>query len=250
VLVHAAGTDLADLEFCQFHATALALPGSDYDGMLLTEALRGEGAALLDASGRRFTDELAPRDQLTAAILDRMDADGTDHVRLDLRAIEPGRFPNVFAACREAGLTPEREAVPVAPAAHYLIGGVLSDLYGRTTLPGLYAVGECACTSVHGANRLASNSLTECFVFGARAAEAAVTEPPSPTAARAGVALHAAHRADARRDVAPGRAAAPGRRARTAPRRPLLKQRGFRHRLGRRGASDVAANVSRCSITS
>jgi len=178
VLVHAAGTDLADLEFCQFHPTALAPPGSDYDGTLLTEALRGEGAALLDASGRRFTDELAPRDQLTAAILDRMDADGTDHVRLDLRAIEPGRFPNVFAACREAGLTPEREAVPVAPAAHYLIGGVLSDLYGRTTLPGLYAVGECACTGVHGANRLASNSLTECFVFGARAAEAAVTEPP------------------------------------------------------------------------
>ena len=177
VLAHAAGADLADLEFCQFHPTALALPGSVHDGTLLTEALRGEGAALLDATGRRFTDELAPRDQLTAAILDRMDEDGTDHVRLDLRAIDPGRFPNVFAACQHAGLVPEREPVPVAPAAHYLIGGILSDLHGRTTLPGLYAVGECSCTGVHGANRLASNSLTECFVFGARAAEAAAAEP-------------------------------------------------------------------------
>jgi L-aspartate oxidase len=177
VLAHAAGADLADLEFCQFHPTALALPGSEYDGTLLTEALRGEGAALLDASGRRFTDELAPRDQLTAAMLDRMDADGADHVRLDLRDIEPERFPNVFAACHQAGLTPERYPVPVAPAAHYLVGGIRSDLHGRTTLPGLCAVGECACTGVHGANRLASNSLTECFVFGARAAEAAVAEP-------------------------------------------------------------------------
>jgi L-aspartate oxidase len=175
-LAHAAGADLADLEFCQFHPTALALPGSDHDGTLLTEALRGEGATLLDASGRRFTDELAPRDELTAAILDRMDADGADHVALDLRAIDPARFPNVFAACHRAGLAPEQEPVPVAPAAHYLIGGILSDLHGRTTLPGLYAVGECACTGVHGANRLASNSLTECFVFGARAAEAAVAE--------------------------------------------------------------------------
>jgi L-aspartate oxidase len=186
VLAHAAGADLADLEFCQFHPTALALPGSAYDGMLLTEALRGEGAVLLDASGRRFTDELAPRDQLTAEILDRLDADGTDHVRLDLRSIDPARFPNVFAACRDAGLAPEREPVPVAPAAHYLIGGILCDLHGRTTLPGLYAVGECSCTGVHGANRLASNSLTECFVFGARTAQAAAVEhhvarrPPVP----------------------------------------------------------------------
>jgi L-aspartate oxidase len=115
VLAHAAGAELADLEFCQFHPTALALPDSDHDGTLLTEALRGEGATLLDASGRRFTDELAPRDELTAAILDRMDADGSDHVALDLLAINPARFPNVFAACRQAGLHPEREPVPVAP---------------------------------------------------------------------------------------------------------------------------------------
>jgi L-aspartate oxidase len=177
VLAHAAGADLTDLEFCQFHPTALVLPGSDHDGTLLTEALRGEGAALLDASGRRFTDELAPRDQLTAAILERIDADGTDHVRLDLRAIYPAHFPNVFAACHRAGLVPEREPVPVAPAAHYLIGGIACDLHGLTTVPGLYAVGECSCSGVHGANRLASNSLTECFVFGARAAEAVVGEP-------------------------------------------------------------------------
>jgi L-aspartate oxidase len=180
VLAHAAGAALADLEFCQFHPTALALPGNKGDGTLLTEALRGEGAQLLDANGRRFTDELAPRDQATAAILDRMEADGTDHVQLDLRSIDPERFPNVFAACRAAGIDPAREPVPVAPAAHYLMGGVVCDLDGRTTLPGLYAVGESACSGLHGANRLASNSLTECFVFGARAAVSAATEIAGP----------------------------------------------------------------------
>jgi len=177
VIAHVAGAALADLEFCQFHPTALALPGSEYDGTLLTEALRGEGAELLDASGRRFTDELAPRDQVTAAILDRIDADGTDHVRLDLRSLAPQRFPNVFAACRAAGLDPRTEPVPVAPAAHYLMGGIVCDLDGRTSLRSLFAVGECACSGVHGANRLASNSLTECFVFGARAASVAASEP-------------------------------------------------------------------------
>src|SRR5204863_7125480 len=115
--------------------------------------------------------------QVTEAVLDRMQADGIDHVSLDLRRVEPQRFPNVFATCRAAGLAPEREPVPVAPAAHYLMGGVLCDLEGRSTLPGLYAVGECACTGLHGANRLASNSLSECFVFGARAASAAAAEP-------------------------------------------------------------------------
>ena len=177
VLAHAAGAELADLELCQFHPTALALPGSRYDGALVTEAVRGEGATLLDASGRRFTDELAPRDQVTAAILDRMEADGTPHVLLDLRDLDRQRFPNVFAVCRDAGLEPESEPVPVAPAAHYLIGGVTTDLDGRTTLPGLFAVGECACSGLHGANRLASNSLSECFVFGTRAASAALAGP-------------------------------------------------------------------------
>ena len=128
---------------------------------------------------QRFTDELAPRDQVTAAILDRMEADASDHVVLDLRPIPEERFPSVFAACRAAGLDPGAEPVPVAPAAHYLMGGVVCDLNGTTTLPGLYAVGECACSGVHGANRLASNSLSECFVFGARAAAAAAAATPA-----------------------------------------------------------------------
>jgi L-aspartate oxidase len=181
----AAGADLADLEFCQFHPTALALPGTRFDGLLITEAVRGEGAALLDGAGRRFTDELAPRDAVSAAILDRLAADGTSWVRLDLRNLSPARFPNVFSSLREAGLDPTAEPVPVAPAAHYTMGGIAVDLDGRSSVAGLYAVGECACTGLHGANRLASNSLSECFVFGSRAAAAALAEtgaakPPEP----------------------------------------------------------------------
>ncbi|MGB7588901.1 MAG: FAD-dependent oxidoreductase [Solirubrobacterales bacterium] len=190
VLAAAAGADLADLEFCQFHPTALAMPGTPFDGRLITEAVRGEGATLLDASGRRFTDELAPRDAVARAILDCMDADGVDSVLLDLRNIDPARFPNVFESLTEAGLDPHSEPVPVAPTAHYTVGGVAVDLDGRSSLAGLYAVGECSCTGLHGANRLASNSLIECFVFGERAAaaalveDAAVAEPPEPPAWR------------------------------------------------------------------
>jgi L-aspartate oxidase len=181
----AAGAELADLEFCQFHPTALYLPGTRFDGTLITEAVRGEGATLLDAAGRRFTDELAPRDAVTAAILDRLAADRTDSVALDLREVDPARFPNVFATLAEAGLDPASQPVPVAPAAHYTMGGVTVDLDCRSSLPGLYAVGECSCTGLHGANRLASNSLSECFVFGARAAaatleETAIANPPEP----------------------------------------------------------------------
>ena len=179
VLAHQAGAELADLEFCQFHPTALSLPGSASDGSLITEAVRGEGATLLDSAGERFTDELAPRDQVAAAINDRMRADGADHVLIDLREIEPSRFPNVFATLENAGLSPRSEPVPVAPAAHYLMGGIVTDIDGRSTIPGLYAVGECACTGLHGANRLASNSLSECFVFGERAAREAVCEASS-----------------------------------------------------------------------
>ena len=173
VMAHAAGAELADLELCQFHPTALAAPRSRYDGLLVTEAVRGEGAPLLDANGERFTDELAPRDAVTLAVLGRMREDETDHVLLDLRALSEARFPNVFQALREAGFDPARQPIPVAPASHYVMGGVATNLDGRSSLPGLFAVGECACTGLHGANRLASNSLTECFVLGARAASAA-----------------------------------------------------------------------------
>jgi L-aspartate oxidase len=176
VLASAAGADLADLEFCQFHPTALSMPGTQHDGRLITEAIRGEGAHLLDGRGERFTDELAPRDTVTRAILEQMRAEGADSVQLDLREIDPARFPNVFASLAAAGLDPEAEPVPVSPASHYMMGGVAVDLDGRSSLPGLLAVGECSCTGLHGANRLASNSLSECFVFGNRAAAAAVAE--------------------------------------------------------------------------
>jgi L-aspartate oxidase len=185
VMAHAAGAALADLELCQFHPTALAAPGSEHDGLLVTEAVRGEGATLLDANGKRFTDELAPRDAVTLAVLDRMKSDGTDHVLLDMRGLSETRFPSVFEALRKAGHDPAKEPIPVAPASHYVMGGIATDLEGRSSLPGLFAVGECACTGLHGANRLASNSLTECFVLGARAARAAAEEgdagdPPEP----------------------------------------------------------------------
>jgi L-aspartate oxidase len=179
VLASAAGADLADLEFCQFHPTALALPGTRFDGVLITEAIRGEGAKLLGANGERFTDELAPRDAVTAAILVQMKSDQRPNVALDLREIEPARFPNVFESLAGAGLDPRRDPVPVSPAAHYTMGGVVVDLDGRSSVPGLYAVGECSCTGLHGANRLASNSLSECFVFGGRAAIAALAEQPA-----------------------------------------------------------------------
>ncbi len=176
VFAAAAGADLADLEFCQFHPTALALPGTRFDGLLVTEAVRGEGAVLLDASGRRFTDELAPRDTVSAAIFDRMEEEGIDNVRLDLRKVDADRFRSVFESLGEAGLDPHVEPVPVAPAAHYTMGGIAVDLDGRSSLPNLYAVGECSCTGLHGANRLASNSLSECFVFGSRTARATLRE--------------------------------------------------------------------------
>jgi L-aspartate oxidase len=189
VLAHQAGAELAGLELCQFHPTALAAPGSPLDGRLITEAVRGEGAVLLDAAGRRFTDELAPRDQVTAAILDRISADGTASVGLDLQPVALERFPTIVAMLAEAGIDPAIEPVPVAPAAHYLIGGIRTDLVGATAVSGLFAVGECAYTGLHGANRLASNSLSECFVFGTRAAHAAAellgrdlsrSPPPAP----------------------------------------------------------------------
>ncbi len=169
-MAYRAGAAVADLELMQFHPTALA--GS---GLLVSEALRGEGAVLLDEQGRRFTDELAPRDVVARAI----DARGT--ALLDLRRIDRSRFPGLMGRIERSGFDPAVEPIPVAPAAHYTIGGVVTDLDGRTELPGLYAAGECAATGVHGANRLASNSLLECLVFGRRAALAARDDPEPPT---------------------------------------------------------------------
>jgi L-aspartate oxidase len=165
-LAYDAGAALADLEFVQFHPTALPR-----DGFLLSEALRGEGALLVGDDGDRFTDELAPRDVVTRAIVAHGGA------RLDLRPIDRGRFPGLMATLEREGYDPAVEPIPIAPAAHYTVGGIVTDLDGRTTLPGLYAAGECAATGVHGANRLASNSLLECLVFGRRAGLAALAEP-------------------------------------------------------------------------
>ena len=165
------------------------------------------GQRLLGADGERFTDELAPRDAVTLAVLDQMKRDGAGHVLLDMRELPESRFPSVFAALREAGYDPLREPIPVAPASHYVMGGIAADLEGRSSLPGLFAVGECACTGLHGANRLASNSLTECFVLGARAAAAASAEPDAGPAARASLlALRSAAGGDARRRLGPRRA--------------------------------------------
>src|SRR5829696_8566656 len=188
LLAHAAGAALADLEFMQFHPTALRQDGPR-DGFLITEAVRGEGATLHGADGERFVDELAPRDQVALAIQTQLARNGRAAVDLDMRAVEVARFPNIAAALEEVGLDPRRDPIPVAPAAHYTMGGIAADLEGRSSLPGLYAIGESACTGLHGANRLASNSLAECFVFGRRAALAATADPEPPAAARPDAAI-------------------------------------------------------------
>ena len=184
------------------------------DGFLLSEALRGEGALLLDDDGARFTDELAPRDVVARAIAARGQAG------LDLRPIDRSRFPGLIATLERAGYDPAREPIPVSPAAHYTVGGIVTDLDGRTTVAGLYAAGECACTGVHGANRLASNSLLECLVFGRRAALAGLAEP-APAAA---VATRRAARRAASCTGDPARA--------VARRRPDAERRGARDPAG------------------
>ncbi|MCG0277674.1 MAG: L-aspartate oxidase [Thermanaeromonas sp.] len=173
-----AGAEVMDLEFYQFHPTVLAHPGAP--GFLITEALRGEGAVLRNRHGERFMPryhplaELAPRDVVARAIMKEMDRTGTRCVFLDVTHLDTEmlekRFPTVVSTCRRLGLDVCRDWIPVAPAAHYWIGGVRTDLYGRTNLEGLYACGEVACTGAHGANRLASNSLLEAVVFGGRIA--------------------------------------------------------------------------------
>jgi L-aspartate oxidase len=187
-MAYRAGAAIADMEFYQFHPTALSLPG--VPRFLLSEALRGEGAYLRNARGERFMEryhallELAPRDVVARAITrEAMGPEGvTLPVYLDMRhvtGIDPHtRFPGISKFLGEYGLDLRRDSIPVRPAAHYLMGGVRTDVQGRTSLKGLYAAGEAACTGVHGANRLASNSLLEGLVFGARAAEAMSGEMP------------------------------------------------------------------------
>ena len=182
LLARAAGAALADLEFVQFHPTAV-VGVRGREGFLISEAVRGEGATLHDANGDRFVDELAPRDAVARAIFRVLRDQRTTSVSLDMRHVDPARFPNVVTALRDAGLDPASELVPVAPASHYVMGGIVTDLEGLSQVPGLYAVGECACTGLHGANRLASNSLSECFVFGRRAALHALDQPPAPAGA-------------------------------------------------------------------
>lgn len=174
-----AGAQVADIEFVQFHPTVLWLGGgSTGQQPLVSEALRGEGAILVDDDGDRFLvgqhemAELAPRDVVAKAIMYRMRETGREHMWLDARGFDEAvwdrRFPNIRAACLDHGIDPTRDLIPVVPAQHYVSGGLLTDLHGRTSIPGLFAVGECACTGVHGANRLASNSLLEGLVFADR----------------------------------------------------------------------------------
>ncbi|MFI8325161.1 L-aspartate oxidase [Streptomyces sp. NPDC085529] len=176
-----AGAEVSDLEFVQFHPTVLFLgAGAEGQQPLVSEAVRGEGAHLVDADGVRFMlgqhelAELAPRDIVAKAITRRMQQQGAEHMYLDARhfgaEMWEHRFPTILAACRAHGIDPVTDPIPVAPAAHYASGGVRTDLRGRTTVPGLYACGEVACTGVHGANRLASNSLLEGLVFAERIA--------------------------------------------------------------------------------
>lgn len=188
-----AGAEISDLEFVQFHPTVLYLgPEAEGQQPLISEAVRGEGAHLVDADGTRFMvgrhelAELAPRDIVAKAIMRQAHEQGVEHMYLDGRhfgaQMWETRFPTILAACRSHGIDPVTEPIPVAPAAHYASGGVRTDLRGRTTVPGLYACGEVACTGVHGANRLASNSLLEGLVFAERIA-ADIAAPHAPEAA-------------------------------------------------------------------
>ncbi|MGE3960875.1 MAG: L-aspartate oxidase [Dehalococcoidia bacterium] len=188
-LAYHCGAEVMDMEFTQFHPTALVLPGRPV--FLISEAVRGEGAHLFNTRGERFMPrydperaELAPRDVVARAALKEMIECGADHVLLDVTAHSAewltARFPSIYARCLESGLDMARDRIPVSPAAHYTMGGVRTNTWGETTLPGLFAVGETACTGVHGANRLASNSLLETVVFAHRAVERLLTPPDPP----------------------------------------------------------------------
>jgi L-aspartate oxidase len=185
-MAYFAGAEMADMEFIQFHPTALSVEGAPR--FLLSEAMRGEGGVLRNSAGERFMDryderlELAPRDIVSRSIVAEMRRTGSRNVFLDMTALDAdflrARFPKIYETCKAFGLDIAVDLLPVSPASHYCMGGVRTDLWGRTTVPGLYAAGEVSCTGVHGANRLASNSLLEGLVFGARAGEAASADSP------------------------------------------------------------------------
>jgi L-aspartate oxidase len=187
-LGYRAGARIRDMEFVQFHPTALNLPG--LPRFLISEAVRGEGAHLIDNTGARFVDELAPRDVVARAIFGNIRKGGD--VFLDLRHLPSqsivGRFPHIHSFCMEQGIDITRQPLPVVPAAHYFMGGLHTNLMSCTSVPGLYAAGEAASTGVHGANRLASNSLLECVVFGRRAAIAMKSQKPFPRPAASALA--------------------------------------------------------------
>jgi L-aspartate oxidase len=229
-----AGAPLRHMEFVQFHPTTLADP---YPPFLLSEAMRGEGGVLVNGRGEAFMRryhplaDLAPRDDVARAIWQEMEQEGADHVYLDMTAFSrealTERFPTITATCDALGLDPAARPVPVSPSAHFMMGGVQVDAGGRSGVPGLYAVGEAACSGVHGANRLASNSLLEALVFGARAGETAAADAEGaavdPEGARA-----------AARDLVARRRPAP--RARLADVRRALQERMWAHvGLVRRG---------------
>jgi L-aspartate oxidase len=206
-----AGAALTDMEFVQFHPTALFKKGAPQ--FLLSEAMRGEGGMLRNVHHVRFMEdydparELAPRDVVTRAIHSEMLATQSDHVLLDMTHLNPDyvkhRFPRIFRTCGEHGVDITAQPVPVSPAAHYLMGGVKTDLWGRTMLPGLFAAGETACTGVHGANRLASNSLLEGLVFGERAGLAAARYSSRRPAPKDGDVVRRRNRAAPRAEAMP-----------------------------------------------
>ncbi|ABL04080.1 L-aspartate oxidase [Mycobacterium ulcerans] len=204
-----AGVTVSDLEFIQFHPTMLFYGSSGGRRPLITEAIRGEGAILLDRQGRSITagvhplGDLAPRDVVAAAIDARMKANGDPCAYLDARSIKgfESRFPTVTASCRAAGIDPVRQPIPVVPGAHYSCGGVITDVYGNTELPGLFAAGEVARTGMHGANRLASNSLLEGLVVGGRAGKGAAAHAAAAGLAHATMPEPIAHTAPRRDDL-------------------------------------------------
>ncbi|MFY2860505.1 L-aspartate oxidase [Mycobacterium sp. THU-M104] len=255
-----AGVAVSDVEFIQFHPTMLFRGGTGGRRPLVTEAIRGEGATLLDRQGNAIMAgvhpmaDLAPRDIVAAAIDARMKATGDPYVLLDARSIESfeARFPTVSAACRAAGIDPVRQPMPVVPGAHYSCGGIVTDVSGRTELPGLFAAGEVARTGMHGANRLASNSLLEGLVVGGRAGKAAATHASAAGRVRAAAVEPLTYAAPRREDLqcAMSRDAAVVRDAAGLQRlSEILAGAPVRRIAGRRDFEDAALTMTARAVT-